>query len=130
MAPKIRLSPVVLVARALALVAAACGSSSKNNSSTGANATTATGSPTTAATVSTWQGTQASGGLALGALLPQSGSLKVIYKSLCTPVQMAVDEINAAGGVNGKPVSLVFADDGTSPDVASTSLNTLVTSDK
>jgi branched-chain amino acid transport system substrate-binding protein len=130
MAPKVRPSPVVLVAMALALVAAACGSSNKNNSSTGANATTATGSPTTAVTVSTCKGTQGSGGLALGGLMPQSGDLKVIYKSLCTPVQMAVDEINAAGGVNGKPVSLVFADDGTSPDVASTSLNTLVTSDK
>jgi branched-chain amino acid transport system substrate-binding protein len=119
-------SPVVLVAMALALIAAACGSSSKNSSS-GSNATTTTGAATT---TSTCKGAQGSGGLALGGLMPQSGDLKVIYKSLCTPVQMAVDEINAAGGVNGKPVSLVFADDGTSPDVASTSLNTLVTSDK
>jgi branched-chain amino acid transport system substrate-binding protein len=126
MAPKVRPSPVVLVAMALALVAAACGSSNKN-SSAGSNASTTTG---TAATVSTCKGVQGSGGLALGGLMPQSGDLKVIYKSLCTPVQMAVDEINAAGGVNGNPVSLVYADDGTSPDVASTSLNTLVTSDK
>jgi ABC-type branched-subunit amino acid transport system substrate-binding protein len=126
MARKLKPSSVVFIAMALALVAAACGSSNKN-SSAGSNATTTTGA---AATVSTCKGTQGSGGLALGGLMPQSGDLKVIYKSLCTPVQMAVDEINAAGGVNGKPVSLVYADDGTSPDVASTSLNTLVTSDK
>jgi branched-chain amino acid transport system substrate-binding protein len=123
---KLKPGSIVIVAMALALVAAACGSSNKNSSS-GSNATTTTAA--TAATT-TCKGTTGSGGLALGGLMPQSGDLKVIYKSLCTPVQIAVDEINAAGGVNGKPVSLVFADDGTSPDVASTSLNTLVTSDK
>jgi branched-chain amino acid transport system substrate-binding protein len=125
MARILKRNAVVFFAVALALVAAACGSSNKN-SSAGSNATTTTG----VTTVSTCKGTTGSGGLALGGLMPQSGDLSVIYKSLCTPVQMAVDEINAAGGVNGKPVSLVFADDGTSPDVASTSLNTLVTSDK
>ena len=127
MVPKMKPGSIVIVAMALALVAAACGSSSKNSSS-GANATTTTAA--TAANTTCKGTTGSSGGLQLGGLMPQSGDLKVIYKSLCTPVQMAVDEINAAGGVNGKPVSLVFADDGTSPDVAATSLNTLVTSDK
>ncbi len=56
--------------------------------------------------------------MTLGALLPQSGDLSAIYKSLDTPVTMAVDEINAAGGVNDKPVVLKHADDGTSADVA------------
>ena len=35
-----------------------------------------------------------------------------ISQSLTAPVQIAVDEINAAGGVNGKPVALTVADDG------------------
>ena len=121
-------SAIVILAMALALVAAACGSSSKKSQSS-SGATT----PTTAAAASgaSCTGTSgSSGGLVLGGLMPQSGDLKVIYKSLCTPVQMAVDEINAAGGINGHQVKLVYADDGTSPDVASTSLNTLVTSDK
>ena len=43
---------------------------------------------------------------------------------------MAIDEINAAGGVNGKPVVLKDADDGTSPDVAAQGLDTLLNSDK
>ena len=43
---------------------------------------------------------------------------------------MAVDEINAAGGVNGKPVVVKNADDGTSPTSPSSSLDTLLTSDK
>ncbi len=125
-AHKLKPGSVVLVAMALALVAAACGSSSKN-SGAGSNETT---SSTAAATTVSCNGATGSGGLALGGLMPQSGDLKVIYKSLCTPVQMAVDEINAAGGVNGNPVSLTFADDGTSPDVATTSLNKLVTTNK
>jgi len=116
---------VVVIALTFALVAAAWGSRSKTPSSSGTTSTTA------AATAKvTCSGKTGGGGLALGGLMPQSGDLKVIYKSLCTPVQIAVDEINAAGGVNGKPVSLAYADDGTSPDVASTSLDTLVTSDK
>src|SRR5580765_2949317 len=82
-------SSIVLIAMALALIAAACGSSSKNSSS-GSNATTTTGA---AATTTSCTGATGSGGLALGGLMPQSGDLKVIYKSLCTPTQMAVDEI-------------------------------------
>jgi branched-chain amino acid transport system substrate-binding protein len=127
MARKQRASTIVFVALALAIVAAACGSSSKKSETGSNNPTTTAGAATTKVSCT---GAPSSGGLALGGLMPQSGDLKVIYKPLCTPTQMAVNEINAAGGVNGKPVSLVFADDGTSPDVATTSLNTLVTSDK
>src|SRR5262249_38303397 len=49
---------------------------------------------------------------------------------LSTPVQMAVSEINAAGGVLGKPVKFTSADDGTDPNVASVSLDRLLQSDK
>jgi len=127
-------SAAVIIAAALATLAAACGSSSNKAASTSAPTTAASGGATTTAApssnVSCTGATGGSGGLVVGGLMPQSGDLKVIYKSLCTPVQMAVDEINADGGVNGQPVKLVFADDGTSPDVASTSLDTLVNSDK
>jgi ABC-type branched-subunit amino acid transport system substrate-binding protein len=70
------------------------------------------------------------GKLVLGGLFPQTGSLSAIAPSLSTPVQIAVDEINAAGGVNGQQVRLVPADDGTDPNVASTSLDRLLQSDK
>jgi ABC-type branched-subunit amino acid transport system substrate-binding protein len=70
------------------------------------------------------------GTLVLGMLLPQSGDLSAIVKSLTTPIEMAVDEINEAGGVNGKPVRTVLRDDGTKADVASQSLDTLLTADK
>jgi branched-chain amino acid transport system substrate-binding protein len=41
-------------------------------------------------------------------------------------VEMAVEEINDAGGVLGQPVELVGQDDGTDPDVASTAADTLL----
>jgi branched-chain amino acid transport system substrate-binding protein len=70
------------------------------------------------------------GTLELGQLAPQTGQLSNIVQSLTTPVTMAVDEINAAGGVLDKPVRYTQADDGTDPQVASQSLDRLLNSDK
>jgi branched-chain amino acid transport system substrate-binding protein len=70
------------------------------------------------------------GQLVLGALLPQSGEYASLYESLSTPVTMAVDEINAAGGVNGKDVALRAADDGSTVDVAQQSLARVLRSDR
>jgi ABC-type branched-subunit amino acid transport system substrate-binding protein len=106
----------------VAVLLAACGSSS--------NKAKSAATPTTKAAATNNDRGNVDGTLTLGALLPQSGDLSAIYKSLNTPVTMAVDEINAAGGVNGKPVVVKEADDGTSADVASTSLDTLLASDK
>jgi ABC-type branched-subunit amino acid transport system substrate-binding protein len=70
------------------------------------------------------------GTLEFGQLAPQTGQLSNIVQSLTTPVTMAVDEINAAGGVLDKPVTYTQADDGTDPTVASQSLDRLLNSDK
>jgi branched-chain amino acid transport system substrate-binding protein len=118
MAQHKKLSAMAIVA-VLALLAGACGSSSKKSQTGSTGSTTPSGG----------RG-NVNGQLVLGALLPQSGDLKVIYKALSTPITMAVAEINAAGGVNGKPVVVDQADDGTSPTVASSALDTLLTSDK
>ena len=50
--------------------------------------------------------------LRIGQLAPESGSLMDLLPSLTAPVTMAVDEINAAGGVLGRPVTYTLADDG------------------
>ncbi len=110
---------------ALALVASACSSSSKKSESKPGSASTTTVAPSSANDRGSIDGV-----LTLGALLPQSGDLSVIYNSLNTPIAIAVAEINAAGGFNGKPVVVKNADDGTSADVASSSLDTLLTTDK
>jgi ABC-type branched-subunit amino acid transport system substrate-binding protein len=70
------------------------------------------------------------GTLEIGQLAPQTGQLSNIVQSLTTPVTMAIGDINAAGGVLGKPVTYTLADDGTDPTVASQSLDRLLNSDK
>jgi branched-chain amino acid transport system substrate-binding protein len=54
-----------------------------------------------------------SGELVIGSLAPESGEYATVIESLREPVKMAVDEINAAGGVaKGRSVRLVDADEG------------------
>jgi branched-chain amino acid transport system substrate-binding protein len=108
----------------MALLFAACGGDDDDDDSASDNTT-----ETTEGAASSDRG-NVDGQLVVGALMPQSGDLAVIYDALHVPVTMAIDEINAAGGVNGKDVVLKDADDGTSADVASTSLDTLLNSDK
>lgn len=49
----------------------------------------------------------------VGALYSQTGGLSVVEKMLAAAVQMAASEINAAGGVMGRPIE-VIVDDGAS----------------
>ncbi|HEY3095752.1 MAG TPA: ABC transporter substrate-binding protein [Acidimicrobiia bacterium] len=65
------------------------------------------------------------GTLTIGQLAPLTGSLSNIAPSMTTAVTMAVDDINAAGGVLDKPVAYTVADDGTNPDLATASLESL-----
>lgn len=68
--------------------------------------------------------------LVIGVLFPESGSLSGIIEALRTPVDLAVEEINAAGGVLGQPVTIAAADDGTDDaNLAAAGLERLVSSD-
>lgn len=108
---------------ALALVAGACGDDG-DDSGDGDGTTT-----TEAASGGGGDRGNADGVLKLGTLVPQSGDLNVIVDSLQVPVDIAVKEINDAGGVNGQQVELFPADDGTNPNVAQTSYAKLVNDD-
>ena len=72
----------------------------------------------------------ANGNLVLGSLAPETGPLSPIVESLRAPVQIAIDEINAAGGVGDTPVTLVTGDEGTDSEVASQTVDRMLTSDK
>lgn len=106
-----RRGPVLATLAFFALVAAACGGSEP--SSTSSDGTTAGAED---------------GALVIGLLVPESGSLSAIVNSLVRPTKLAVKQINEAGGVNGKPVTVEQADDGSTPTVASTSFDSLVNS--
>ena len=89
---------------ALALVPLLAACSSGTDAAKPADTTSTTRSPRARGNVD--------GALTLGQLAPLSGSLAPIAKSLTTPVEIAVNQINAAGGISGKPVKLTIADDG------------------
>lgn len=69
-------------------------------------------------------------GLVIGSLAPETGDLSPIVDSLRTPVQIAVDQVNAAGGVLGQEVTLVTADEGSDLRLAGQALDRLVISDE
>lgn len=105
---------LVAAVSVVAMVAVACGDDKDSDSGNGGDDNSSS----------------VDGTLKVGALIPQTGDLAAIVKSLQTPIEMAIEEINAAGGVNGKDVVLSLSDDGTNPDVAKGSFDTLVSSDK
>ncbi len=86
----------------LALIAAACGDDDDE-------ATDDTAADDTA----TDDGGDGEEALVIGALLPESGALSSIIGALRTPIDLAVEDINAAGGVLGSDVSIAAADDAT-----------------
>ncbi len=62
----------------------------------------------------------------VGVLTPTTGSSAQMGKDMNNSIQMATDEINAAGGVNGKKIKLDFADGAADPQTAATAANKLV----
>ena len=66
----------------------------------------------------------------IGTLQPLSGAAAAGGKTALVGVQMAVDRINATGGINGRPVELVIADDELKPDVGRRKTEKLVVEDK
>ena len=67
------------------------------------------------------------GTLKIGTLLPQTGSLAFLGPPEFAGVDLALQDINDAGGVNGKPVGKVDSDSGdTSTDTASQSVDRLL----
>ena len=64
--------------------------------------------------------------LTIGQLAPLTGPIAIISNSFTVPVKLAVDEINLSGGVNGKPVGVVVADDGSESATARAAVTSLV----
>jgi ABC-type branched-subunit amino acid transport system substrate-binding protein len=56
--------------------------------------------------------------LVLGGLLPETGDLAIAYPPMIAGARLAVEEINAAGGVFGVDLEWIDGDDGTDPEKA------------
>ena len=70
-------------------------------------------------------GTTADGGLLVASLAPETGDLAPILDAVRVPVELAVEEINAAGGVNGHDVTLVVGNEGSDPETARATVDRL-----
>jgi branched-chain amino acid transport system substrate-binding protein len=66
----------------------------------------------------------------IGTLQPLSGAGAAGGKTALVGLQMAVDRINKSGGINGRPVELIVADDESKPDVARRKMEKLLVEDK
>ncbi|MBH8573275.1 ABC transporter substrate-binding protein [Nostocaceae cyanobacterium CENA369] len=74
--------------------------------------------------------TSSADGLKIGTLLPTTGDLASIGQQMVGSVPLLVDTVNACGGVNGKPVTLVQVDDQTDPKSGAAGMSKLATLDK
>jgi len=70
----------------------------------------------------------ASGTIKVGSLLPLSGSNAGIGADLVKAAQLAADDLNAAGGVLGRQIQIVPADDGCDPAMATAAAQNLLAS--
>src|SRR3954471_22784023 len=66
----------------------------------------------------------------IGTLQPLSGTAAAGGKTALIGTQMAVDRINKAGGINGRPIELVIADYESKPDVGRRKAEKLLVEDK
>ena len=99
------------VAGAAALALSACSSSSSSSSSESSSAPSAS----------------ADGVLKIGTVLPQTGSLAFLGPPEFAGVNLAVEQINKAGGVNGKDVEVFEGDSGdTATNIASTTADQMI----
>src|SRR5262245_50567003 len=66
----------------------------------------------------------------IGTLQSLSGTAAAGGKTALVGAQMAVDRINRSGGINGRPVELIVADDQSKPDVGRRAVEKLIVDDE
>lgn len=114
-----KLVSLLMVAALSASMLTGCGSSNDAAGSSDA--------ATDAAADATAEGTEnaAGGTLKIGSIGPLTGSAAVYGTAVANAAQLAVDEVNAAGGVNGMQLELNFQDDECDAEKSVNAYNTL-----
>lgn len=103
--------PVALCVMALAVTA--CGSSASDQAGAGAESCVDTAGPT----------------IEVGSLNSLSGTMAISEVTVRDSIRLAVDEINAAGGVLGKQIELIGEDGASEPTVFAEKAEKLISSD-
>ena len=118
MTARLRLTRGVAAFGVAALALSACGGGGETTPAA------SDGSPTEESSAPVAQG---DGVLNVGSLLPQTGNLAILGPPTFAGVQLAVNEINEAGGVLGQPVGYEVGDSGdTQQDVANPTVDRLL----
>jgi branched-chain amino acid transport system substrate-binding protein len=118
-----RLLRLLAVLLGLSMLAAACGDDGDDDTEASDDTTEDTGgeesaAPATGEAAPTCEGEE-DGTFTIGALLPETGDLAGLGPPEIAGAQLAVEEINAGGGVNGTPITYLPGDSGDSdPDIA------------
>jgi len=114
-----RLSRAVVALLALALLAAGCGDDDDEGEETGASTPSTAGRDADeGGTAEGLEGLDPGAPLKVGVLLSLSGPQGVIGEIQLRGIEIAVDELNAEGGVAGHPIELAVRDDGGDPTQA------------
>jgi urea transport system substrate-binding protein len=113
------------VAAALALAACGDDGGTKAASTTAAAATGASTATTTATSAA-----PSGGSVKVGVLQSLSGTMAISEKAVRDSEMLAIEEINAAGGVLGKKLDPIVEDGESKPEVFASKIEKLITSDK
>jgi branched-chain amino acid transport system substrate-binding protein len=127
----------IALASVLVLFAAGCGdddddaTTEESTTADTTETTDTTGGDTTStsAATSAEPGASVDGTLTLGSLMPLTGDLQAYGPGMAAAVELAVEDINAAGGVLEQDVVLVSEDSGSDPTVAGPAADKLVTTE-
>jgi urea transport system substrate-binding protein len=71
-------------------------------------------------------GADAAEPIRIGAVLPFSGGVELYGQQAKLGLDLAVKDINAAGGILGRPVEVIYADDKTRPESAAAAMHALI----
>lgn len=121
-----RLISAVLVSVMAVTMITGCGSSNSAAETTDNAAETADNAAETADNGATTTDTASAGGtFKIGGIGPVTGGAAVYGLAVQNAAQLAVDEINAAGGINGSQIEYKFEDDECDPEKSVNAYNTL-----
>jgi branched-chain amino acid transport system substrate-binding protein len=73
---------------------------------------------------------QAADPIKVGVILPFSGANALSGNEVLSGIMLAIDEANAAGGINGRPIEVIKADDGGVPTTGVSAVQKLIERDK